>query len=250
MGQAVLEQDGPVIAHPSPRVRLGEELPIFCERCGYQLHGLPPVRCDHCQVLHFQCPECGYHQPINTLRPAAQRILARARAYALGVSVLFRLVFFGWLLVGWGAMGYEWSYQWDWSGGRGISIQPASITLELILAFSLFGLAFGLVSRLLLLRWRNSTYVGAVLAGLVVLATFAGSYLRYLEYRSPESSLPLTEACVVGILLAAGFIVLGAVMAWPIWSGCVHLFLPRRLAAALLEWQQGLREPDPALART
>src|SRR5688572_14362912 len=77
------------------RVKLGEELPIFCERCGYALHGLPQARCDKCAILHFSCPECGHRQPINTLRPAAQRILGRVRAFVLGLWVFFKLNFFG-----------------------------------------------------------------------------------------------------------------------------------------------------------
>ena len=63
--------------------RLGDELPIFCEQCGYSLHGLVQIRCERCQVLHFACPECGHHQPINTLRPAFQRLLGRMRALGL-----------------------------------------------------------------------------------------------------------------------------------------------------------------------
>src|SRR5215210_5805288 len=34
-----------------PSVRLGEELPVFCERCGYALHGMPQTRCAHCEIL-------------------------------------------------------------------------------------------------------------------------------------------------------------------------------------------------------
>src|ERR1041385_5374650 len=102
---------------PAPRKRsshkLGEELPIFCERCGYSLNGRPQSRCADCKILHFHCPECGHHQPINTLRPAAQRILGRLRALWLCFAVLFKLNFFGWLLFAWVAMGVEWSYRWD-----------------------------------------------------------------------------------------------------------------------------------------
>ena len=96
----------------APRVPLGEELPLFCEKCGYSLHGMPPVRCDHCTILQFHCPECGHHQPINTLRPAAHRILGRFRAAALGLNVFIKLNFFGWLLFAWAAMGMEWTYSY------------------------------------------------------------------------------------------------------------------------------------------
>src|SRR5947208_322948 len=108
---------------PAPRgpihsQKLGEELPIFCERCGYSLNGLPQSRCADCKILHFHCPECGHRQPINTLRPAAQRILGRLRALWLCFAVLFKLNFFGWLLFAWVAMGVEWWYQWYYHGHR------------------------------------------------------------------------------------------------------------------------------------
>src|SRR5438067_3089265 len=93
--------------------KLGEELPVFCERCGYSLHGLPQVRCEHCTLLQFHCPECGHHQPINTLRPAAQTILGRLRAGWLMLVILFKLNLFGWLLFAWVAMGAAWSWQYD-----------------------------------------------------------------------------------------------------------------------------------------
>src|SRR5688500_2155568 len=98
------------------RVRLGEKLPVFCERCGYSLHGSIPVRCGACDLLHFACPECNHHQPINTLRPAFQRALARARGLGLVFSVIGKLAFFGVLLFAWFAMGFEWSYRYDFAG--------------------------------------------------------------------------------------------------------------------------------------
>src|SRR4051812_47630680 len=100
-GAAIVPAPAPGPAAGSPertRVRLGEELPIFCERCGYSLHGLPQTRCERCALLHYACPECNHHQPINTLRPAAQRILGRIRAFALGFWVLIKINYFGWLL--------------------------------------------------------------------------------------------------------------------------------------------------------
>src|SRR3954468_20351735 len=82
--------------------KLGEELPVFCERCGYQLFGLAPLRCDHCDILHFHCPECAHHQPINTLRPAAQRVIGRVRAAWLVVVVFFKIMFVFWSLFAFG----------------------------------------------------------------------------------------------------------------------------------------------------
>src|SRR5256885_697327 len=101
----------PRVAKPA---RLGEEVPLFCEHCGYALHGLPQVRCGECSLLHFACPECGHHQPINTLRPAAQKFFGRLRAAGLVLAVLFRILFFGWVLIAWFMIGPEWSHQWDY----------------------------------------------------------------------------------------------------------------------------------------
>src|SRR5437763_3949653 len=83
-------------ALPTRKIPLGEELPIFCERCGYALHGLPQTVCSACSIRQFHCPECGHHQPINTLRPAAQKLLGRLRALGLGLLVFFKIMFFGW----------------------------------------------------------------------------------------------------------------------------------------------------------
>src|SRR4051794_15707828 len=76
-------------ALPARRIPLGEELPIFCERCGYCLHGMAQHVCESCTIRQFHCPECGHHQPINTLRPAAQKLLGRVRAFFLTLSVIF-----------------------------------------------------------------------------------------------------------------------------------------------------------------
>src|SRR3954470_7637331 len=101
----------PATLRASPR--LGEELPVFCERCGYSLHGLAQTRCEHCTILQFHCPECGHHQPINTLRPAAQTLIGRLRGALLVLVVLFKLNLFGWLLFAWVAMGVEWTWVYD-----------------------------------------------------------------------------------------------------------------------------------------
>src|SRR5438045_3369704 len=163
--------------------KLGEELPVFCERCGYSLHGLPQMRCEHCTLLQFHCPECGHHQPINTLRPAAQRILGRIRALWLCFSVFFKLNFFGWLLVAWWLMGAQWSYDWESYMVPGVGGAPAvsqnrmiarDIDFEGLISFACLGLASGLVGRMLLMRWRRGYLVGLVLGALVVGAVLAG----------------------------------------------------------------------------
>ena len=237
-------------------VRLGEELPIFCERCGYALHGLPQQRCDRCTILHFTCPECGHHQPINTLRPAAQRILGRIRAFALGLWVLFKIAFFGLLLFAWFGMGVEWSYRHNavrdptnpnnWK----YSVSPREVDIEASVAFALFALAFGMFGRMFLLRWRHGWAVGGVLGALVLVAALGGTWMRAADFGTRGTVVaPVGFDFQVLLMATALTIVFAAMVVWPIWLALVHLFLPSRTAAALLEWQRSVSRGAPALAR-
>jgi hypothetical protein len=249
-------------------VRLGEELPVFCERCGYSLHGLPQTRCEQCGVLHFACPECNHHQPINTLRPAAQRILGRLRAWWLTVSVVFRIAYFGPLLLAWFVMGGEWCYRYDFSASRPVMVatttpsavpmpppvwrQPrlvtAEVTFEMVVAFVMFGLAFGLVSRMLLLRWRRGWLVGLALAAVRFAACVAGAWFRrqtaYIDFQQAANTYTPPPPPDVSFYAVAGLgalcIVLGAAVVWGVWTALAHLFLPRQTAATLLDWQRSL----------
>ena len=230
------------------KVPLGEELPIFCERCGYCLHGVAQHVCDKCSVRQFHCPECGHHQPINTLRPAAQKLLGRIRAYFLVLSLLFRINFFGWLLFAWVAMGHEWSYAYSrfvrnsspyvgryTAEGFG----PRELTLEQGIAFSLFALAFGMVGRMLLLRWRRGYIIGLVLSAMVCFAIVLGAMWRKWEWDSSERTAPLPFSAdfVICLGITAAALTIGASIVWGIWSALAHIFLPRQTCTALLEWQ-------------
>ena len=154
--------------------KLGEELPVFCEKCGYSLHGLAQTRCEHCTLLQFHCPECGHHQPINTLRPAAQTMLGRIRGAWLVLVVLFKLNLFGWLFFAWIGMGAAWSYQYDYTAsqkaqqaaaapGTPVPYAPvwksADFDLQSALAFGLFAWPMGMVLRIAA-RLRQGGEVG------------------------------------------------------------------------------------------
>lgn len=232
---------------PTAPARLGEELPVFCEKCGYSLHGLPATRCECCRILHHRCPECGHTQPINTLRPAFQRILGRVRAWGLALIILIKLNCFGWLLIGWCAMGVDWSYGYDY-GSSNFRSMLRPVDAEALLAFALFGLGFGLFARMLLLRWRRSYLIGTVLGMLACTAICIGGYLRQWD---SLSRLPDFMTPDFLLLLASAFltIVLGSAVAWPIWTALVRLFLPKRTGDALLEWQRGQSDRAAALAR-
>ena len=241
-----------------PKVKLGEELPIFCERCGYALHGLPQQRCGRCEILHFSCPECGHHQPINTLRPAAQRVLGRVRGFVLGCWVFFKLNYFGWLLFAWFAMGIEWSYNFrpirtDPNNPNAWSYQiiPRPVDIEASMAFGIFALAFGMVSRMFLLRWRRGWAVGCVLAALVMLAVHLGAWFRSTMDFGGRGAVVLPMGIDMHVLIIATGVTLlfAAVVVWPIWLALVHLFLPARTARALLDWQRSIPDAPGVLAR-
>lgn len=255
------------------KIALGEELPIFCERCGYALHGMPQHVCPACTVRQFHCPECGHHQPINTLRPAFQRTLGRVRAFLLVLSLLVKLNFFGWLLFSWVMIGETNSYQYQdestysarvattypngtvsvsrATGGRA-SYVPAEYDMELVVGLSLFALVFGMVGRMLLLRWRRGWLVGLTLAGLVCLAFVIGAYWRRFTRGDEDSPLPSPlSGEFLGLLATiAVTLTLGASIVWGIWVAVAHLFLPRRTSQALLDWQRTLSDrPAAGLAR-
>jgi hypothetical protein len=260
-----------------PKVRLGEELPIFCEKCGYSLHGLPQGRCERCTILQYHCPECGHHQPINTLRPAAQRMLGRIRAFALGLWVLFKLNFFGWLLFAWFGMGMAWSYNFRSRqlptppppaavpAGAAVpapvvatptwtyELVPRPVDIEASTAFACFAIAFSTVGRMLLLRWGRGWIVGLVLAALVLAAVQTGAWCRQnIDGRWTHATGPPGADFHLLTLGGAGAIVFGAMVVWPIWLALTHLFLPSKTAAALLDWQRSLSQKEfrkePALA--
>ena len=228
------------------RVPLGAELPLFCERCGYSLNALPQVRCDHCTVLQFHCPECGHHQPINTLRPAMQRTLGRMRAFAVGTIAFLKLNWFGWHMFFWVLMGYEWAYNYNW---RSSNVEPLWPTLEAVLAFTIYGTVIGFFSRLMLLRWRSGALVGLVLATLFCLALVLGFHWRVSNnssYGSP-GDLRIDHVISAGraIMALLTFIVIAgtAWAAWPVWVGFVRVVMPERAGSALLDWQRSLSDP-------
>ena len=242
-------------------LKLGEELPVFYEHCGYSLHGLPQTRCEHCTILQFHCPECGHHQPINTLRPAAQTILGRIRGGWLGLVILFKLNLFAWLLFAWAALGAELSYTYDHDATDSIRAQalpntpfnavyvPARFNWENTLAIGLFAWPLGMIWRMALLCWKRGWAVGLVLAGLIILAMMLGVEIRRLDLQRRYFGPRYTGEFAGLMALAYLAMVVGAATVWPIWTLLVHAFLPKRTATVLLNWQCSLSQEVSALAR-
>lgn len=229
--------------------RLGEELPVFCERCGYSLNGLTQIRCERCDVLHFACPECNHHQPINTLRPAVQRVLGRLRVLGLAWIAFVKINYFFWPLLGWGALGTEIPYRYNYNPNTGSTRMQAAFESEGGVIIFLFSMAFAMIGRMLLLRWRRGVLIGLVLGALVALAMEIGAVLRYVEDSSP---LPRPEGEGFILYLICGFIgsVAGAVCAWGVWMSLVTAFLPKRAASVLLDYQRALSQPNDAADRS
>ena len=126
------------------------------------------------------------------------------------------------------------------------------------MAFGLFALAFGMFGRMFLLRYRRGWAVGAVLGALVAFASLLGTWFRSnLDVSSHIQHVdPLGGDWIALIVLTGLTVLFGAAVIWPIWLALVHLFLPARTGASLLEWQRSLSEPKaiweraaPALGR-
>ena len=244
---ATAEGPAPVARTAPPRVaRLGEELPVFCERCGYSLHGLPQVRCGACRVLHFSCPECDHHQPINTLRPAVQRALGRLRAIGLAAIVFLKFNFLFWILFAWGAFGTEMAYEYDYRRVQ-VTYRADRVPKEFepwaavfVFVWSLVYLA---VARMLLLRWRSGLAVGLVMGGLIAAAMTIGAYLDMWAYNSrfaPDLPPPVTSSFATYLACALAGAIVGATCVWGVWLALAHAFLPKRAAVALIEWQRAM----------
>jgi hypothetical protein len=247
----MIQTDATISGKRSP-AKLGEELPIFCEKCGYSLFGLPQLRCEQCDILHFHCPECAHHQPINTLRPAFQKMLGRFRAAGLVLLILFKLNFFGWVLFAWGALASDWCLHGEYTqrGNSGfVRYVPGKLLWQWLTLFAVFALAFGMVARMFLLRWRRSSLVGITLAGLVLLAMVCGVALRIFDIQSMPRQYanlvgsPWTVELAILFTWTAGITILGAMGVWPIWVGLVRAFISRDTGSALLAWQRSLSEP-------
>jgi hypothetical protein len=113
------------------------------------------------------------------------------------------------------------------------------VDFDAVVAFTLFGLGFGLFGRMLLLRWRRGWAVGLVLAALVLLSIELGA--RFAWGRLDRQVVEVPPLGRDYHVLAAGTalaVVLGAAVVWPLWRAMAHLFLPAGAARAMLDWQR------------
>ena len=230
----------------APKIPFGAELPIFCERCGYSLNALPQIRCDHCTLLQFHCPECGHHQPINTLRPAMQRTLGRLRAWFLGLIVFFKLNWFGWHAFFWVLMGHEWAFTYDY---RSNSSGSLGLTVETALAFGIYAGVVGFVSRMLLLRWKSGALVGVVLGAIICTMLVLGFQWRIADNirygQGYATSHLITPGRMIMTFYTFAVLAGSAALAWPVWTMFVRVAMPERAGSALLEWQRSLSDREP-----
>jgi hypothetical protein len=175
-------------------------------------------------------------------------------------SVIMKLAFFAFLCFAWAAMGAEWSYQYHSvpqtqapAAGRRTyyyEMRPSPLSYEMFLGFGLLGFAYGAVSRMLLLRWRRGYFVGVSLSILVFAAVCVGSWLQYIDRRDNVGNIPpLPGNMLTAAVFGCGWVILGAIFVWPIWHGLVTVFLPKRAATALLDWQRAQSNRVSDLAR-
>jgi vacuolar-type H+-ATPase subunit I/STV1 len=131
-------------------------------------------------------------------------------------------------------------------------IMLARLTWDAALAFGIFGLAWGIFARMLLLRWKHGWKVGVILACLALTAIWIGVVVRRVDLSAAEQlehPWPFHRGFIEMTLIGAGFIILGASIAWPVWVMLVKAFLPKRTSDALIEWQKALSINVSALAR-
>ena len=131
----------------------------------------------------------------------------------------------------------------------GPSFGPRPIDLEAMVATVLFAVPFGVLARMLLLRWRRAWVIGLVLGGLVFVAYILGAWFTYWE-RRPHYTIehPFNADTFMLALISAATVLLGVMISWPIWTGLARLFLPKRSAGTMLEWQRSMSDPS-SLAR-
>jgi len=126
---------------------------------------------------------------------------------------------------------------------------------DTIIGFGIFALSYGTISRMLLLRWRRGFLVGLILAATVLIALIGGMIWRRYELRYYSdgsldfSMLLFTTDWPLLMLYTAVMTLLGACLAWSLWTALVHLFLPRRAAAIVLDWQRSLSTDIARLSR-
>src|SRR4029079_18116386 len=64
------------------------ECDLFCENCGYNLHGQPVNRDERLGILLCRCPECGRFHPAGHRTTATSVWLSRLAAAFLALWVL------------------------------------------------------------------------------------------------------------------------------------------------------------------
>jgi hypothetical protein len=179
-----------------------------------------------------------------------QRALGRLRAMGLALIVFVKINYFGWTLFFWGVCGMAIAYGYHYDANyANTGYGPAKFEEEGGLILFLFGLAWAMIGRMLLLRWRRGALIGLALAALLLLAMTLGAHLRQLEYSQPLPS-PMAAGFMAYMFFAALGALVGASVAWGVWLSLTHAFLPKRAAVALIEWQRAMSLPKGKTDRT
>lgn len=98
----MIETEQPPVPPPKRAAHL--ETDVFCERCGYNLHGQPVERDPRLGLMVCRCPECGGWHAAGRGITSASLWLARLATLVLFLWVLIVLFAIFWLCMGFGAV--------------------------------------------------------------------------------------------------------------------------------------------------
>ena len=148
-------------------------------------------------------------------------MLGRVRGAWLVSVITMKLAFFIIMLISWCGMGSAWSYEYNpsayvQSGSNqsgytrvGPTFLPIRINWPVMIAFAILGGSFGMVGRMLLLRWRRGTIIGLILAALALAAAALGARMRIVGL-SEDLPSPFQRDFLTLLAIGAGAIILGA----------------------------------------
>ena len=189
-----------------------DELPVFCEKCGYHLNALPATVCAACALVGLRCPECGHRQHANSARPAVLRAVGRLRGLCFFLAAVVRLALCA--LAGgiWMVVGIEWSRiapspQYVWG-------HPSYVLLALGAVVTGLGLRLVLVPA----AWRLLPILAAIVipAGAYIAGVCSARWADpVLAARVWTFSLTVLPWMIVGSAMGAWHMRLWTWAMWP-----------------------------------
>jgi hypothetical protein len=228
-----------------------DDLPVFCEKCGYHLNALPATVCPACAMVGLRCPECGHRQHANSARPAVIRAIGRLRGVFLVLAALMRTTLCGVVAMIWAAAGTD-SHRLLASPSQMMG-HSDYLLIGLGAVLSTLGLRMVLVPA----KWR---ILPPLLATLIPAGGFvAGMWISLPRSQATDLSIPLTTFARTLLPWMVAGAVLGGMhvrlLSWAMWPPPAQRLLGRwrrcsgmprvNLDAVNLPAQSILSEPLP-----